>query len=997
MKLRSFFSATALGLTLGASVAPIWAAECLPPPTGKALAHATVATRTGFAGDGEHGGLLNFDRFRTERRSSGLLAAVPEGFEGRHQQVLFDRQLGLPTFLWARTDAQPAAVGALTSRELLIARAREHLRSEAPLLKLSEAMIADAKVTDAQYNGNGPAVVRFAQQVQGIDVFSRKLNVLLDRSGKPVATSGYFATDLDAASLAGREFTRSAAQAIAAGMGNLGQVLDAALLKPAVSKAGYQWFQVPALTGSQVWERMPRAKAIYYPRNGRLEPAYYVELFTKAKSNNQLSAYGLVVSGLDSGILHRRNLVANATPFSYTVFADGEGNNFTPWDSPLGNGYTPFPGSAPNERLARVGTVETAPKVTLASILTVDGTVDPWLPDGATTTTGNNTDACIDIVDSPTSALVTTPLDPLTNSCIAAMGDLRPATTSANTFDYALAPDEDPSNENAKSAAAVSLFYINNWLHDWWYVHGFNEEAGNAQTSNYGRAPDAAEGDPINAQGQDASGRSNANMATPADGSSPTMQQYLFDGPVIGAVKQVEPTVGEPLLFSVGSFSVDSFDVPATSVVLAADSSGEPADGCGPAIVEDPTGLGVIPTIPAPPQASLSGAIALVDRGSCSFTTKARFGQLSGAAAVIIVNNTGGDPIPMANADLPVSVPLPLPLPIALDTDFTYTVPTVMIRKDDGDAIKALIAAGQDVKMTLQRSATTDLDGTLDNQIVAHEFFHYVHHRLTDSSNQQSGAMSEGWGDIDAFMLATRPEDRLVPGNDRYQGAYGLAGYVVNSFYSGIRRAPYSTDMAKNAFTLQHLSDGTATPDGGTGASNSEVHNAGEIWANQMWECYVGLLNDPRHSFTEAQSRMKDYIIGGLKQTPADATFTEARDAVLAVALATDFQDYKACSDGFAKRGSGLNAVAPARDSADLVGVTEDYTPFVCAVSGSSSGGSSSSSGGSGSSSSGGSSSSSSGGSSGGSASGADGRFGGGLNLLLLVPMLILGLRRRRR
>src|SRR3546814_8665534 len=71
---------------------------------------------------------------------------------------------------------------------------------------------------------------------------------------------------------------------------------------------------------------------------------------------------------------------------------------------------------------------------------------------------------------------------------------------------------------------------MNNGLHDWWYDHGFDEQAGNAQTSNYGRG--GVEGDAISAQGQDSSGRNNANMATPADGGSPTMQMYLFDGPV---------------------------------------------------------------------------------------------------------------------------------------------------------------------------------------------------------------------------------------------------------------------------------------------------------------------------------------------------------------------------------------------------------------------------------------------------------------------------------
>lgn len=236
--------------------------------------------------------------------------------------------------------------------------------------------------------------------------------------------------------------------------------------------------------------------------------------------------------------------------------------------------------------------------------------------------------------------------------------------------------------------------------------------------------------------------------------------------------------------------------------------------------------------------------------------------------------------------------------------------------------------------MHLLREASIDADGTLDNQIIAHEFFHYVHHRLTDSSSQQSGAMSEGWGDIDGFMLSTRADDTLSIGNESFQGAYSLAGYVVHNLYAGIRRAPYSTDFDRNSFTFKHISDGEPTPDGGDGSSNSEVHNAGEIWANMVWECYTGLLNDPRHSFGEAQSRMKDYIIGGLKMTPADATFTEARDAILAVALANDFGDYEACSDGFARRGAGLNAVSPARDSADLVGVVEDYTKFVCETAG---------------------------------------------------------------
>ena len=66
-----------------------------------------------------------------------------------------------------------------------------------------------------------------------------------------------------------------------------------------------------------------------------------------------------------------------------------------------------------------------------------------------------------------------------------------PRSTAPGIFDYPIEADEDPSSDTAKNAAVVNLFYMNNWLHDWWYNHGFDEAAGNAQASNYERT-DAA-------------------------------------------------------------------------------------------------------------------------------------------------------------------------------------------------------------------------------------------------------------------------------------------------------------------------------------------------------------------------------------------------------------------------------------------------------------------------------------------------------------------------
>jgi minor extracellular serine protease Vpr len=69
---------------------------------------------------------------------------------------------------------------------------------------------------------------------------------------------------------------------------------------------------------------------------------------------------------------------------------------------------------------------------------------------------------------------------------------------------------------------------------------------------------------------------------------------------------------------------------------------------------------------------SLTGKVALIDRGVCTFTTKVRNAQNAGAAGVLIVNNVAGDPIGMAQDG---STPVP-------------TVPAVMLSKSNGNAIK---------------------------------------------------------------------------------------------------------------------------------------------------------------------------------------------------------------------------------------------------------------------------------------------------------------------
>ena len=86
-------------------------------------------------------------------------------------------------------------------------------------------------------------------------------------------------------------------------------------------------------------------------------------------------------------------------------------------------------------------------------------------------------------------------------------------------FDFPFDPNEEPLI-NVK-AAITNLFYMNNKMHDIFYRYGFDEQAANFQSNNYGHP--GLGGDEVYAQAVDGSGTDNANFSTPSD-------WYLEDG-----------------------------------------------------------------------------------------------------------------------------------------------------------------------------------------------------------------------------------------------------------------------------------------------------------------------------------------------------------------------------------------------------------------------------------------------------------------------------------
>ncbi len=90
---------------------------------------------------------------------------------------------------------------------------------------------------------------------------------------------------------------------------------------------------------------------------------------------------------------------------------------------------------------------------------------------------------------------------------------------------------------------------------------------------------------------------------------------------------------------------------------------------------------------------SVSGAIALVDRGDCPFVDKVKNAQNAGAVAVIVVNNESG----ILNMG---------------GTDPAIVIPSVLITTADGNAIKAQLAGGVNATVLLDMSRFAGADST---------------------------------------------------------------------------------------------------------------------------------------------------------------------------------------------------------------------------------------------------------------------------------------------
>ncbi len=420
----------------------------------------------------------------------------------------------------ALTNSDPRDARTPVSAEEGEAIARAHLQTNAASFGVSTDDLAGLRVTDSVIlRSSGARVVYFQQTVDGIGVHGRAFNVTITDKGQVIFVGNRAVANIQQVANT-RAPSITPLDAIAGAASALKLTYTPNSLAQLESLGGVE--QEVRFSGGDLSAEYIPVKLAYQPmEDGSLRLTWDMNIYqwdgqhwwharVDATTGELLDTADWVVNEnfdelIESGTVehntHQPVNVLEESPLQFGV-ADGSSYKVYPLPVESPNHTSPLP---PTD--ARTTIVE--PADTLASPY---GWHDTNGAAGAeyTTSRGNNVWAGLDVV-SPNGI------------------DTGSEASGGAGLDFLAAISLSGAPSTYRPAAVTNLFVWNNYMHDIPYRYGFDEQAGNFQSNNYGRGGQG--NDYVRAEAQDYSGTNNANMATPPDGQLPRMQMYVGTNP----------------------------------------------------------------------------------------------------------------------------------------------------------------------------------------------------------------------------------------------------------------------------------------------------------------------------------------------------------------------------------------------------------------------------------------------------------------------------------
>jgi extracellular elastinolytic metalloproteinase len=364
--------------------------------------------------------------------------------------------------------------------------ARGFLQRNADLYGLSAREVAQLrKIADYANPSGNLAWVEFKQELNGLPLFRGELRFAVTADGEIVESTGNVVPALDDAP-AEQEISVDAAAAVAIAARSIGVDFS------------------PVAKDANVFDRGPFTRDIkvqleYFPLDSGIVTLAWSMILWQHDA-----AFYTYVSAEGGELLWRKNIAHQQTqPATYVVYDGDSPAPLSPTNATPGSGIQ--------------GLLIPRTSFTVISEHAFDSL--GWMTDGTSITTGNNVDAGLDL----------TAPDGIDDGT-------RATGTAFRVFDYPFnpppgtpAPGDSPSLANARFGEVVQMFFWANRYHDRLYDLGFTEAARNFQQDNFGRG--GLGNDRIVAEGQDFAGTDNAVFFAPPDGTSGSMQLFLFTGP----------------------------------------------------------------------------------------------------------------------------------------------------------------------------------------------------------------------------------------------------------------------------------------------------------------------------------------------------------------------------------------------------------------------------------------------------------------------------------